>query len=101
MRVDKVWWREISERFSEEENLGTVKVGAVGIDGWDSGDRRVEGRGQCCFMGNLFETLRWNQQPLGVLSRVAGSPTLTASTHALSSASEMDLHSRLTRGFTH
>jgi len=60
MRVDKVWWREINERFSEEENLGTAKVGAVVIDGWDFGDRGVEGRGQCRFTGNLFETLRWN-----------------------------------------
>jgi len=50
----------------------TVKIGAIGVDGRDFGDRGIEGRGQCRFVGDLFETLHRNQQPPGVFSLVAG-----------------------------
>ena len=73
MGVYKVWRGPISGSFSGEENLRTVKVGAIGVDGWDLGDRGVEGRGQCRFVGNLFETLHRSQRPPGTFPRVDGS----------------------------
>jgi len=58
MRVNKVWWRAIRERLSEEGKLRTVEVGAVGVDGWDSGDRHVETRRQRRLVRHRVETLR-------------------------------------------
>jgi len=77
----------------------TIEIRAVGVDGRDSRDRRFE----CWFQGRLVrylvETLERNKRPqsklLGVLD-----PTLTAAIHSLRSSSEIDLHSRLTRGST-
>ena len=62
MRVDKVWWEEISTRLSEEKKARTVEIGAAGVDGWDLGDRGVEGRGQSRPVGQLFETLDRDQR---------------------------------------
>jgi len=61
MRIDEVWRRVISEGFSEEEDLCTIVVGAIGVNGWDLTDREVEGRGQSRLVGGLSEALQRNQ----------------------------------------
>ena len=77
----------------------TIEVGAVGIDGRDLRDRHIDGGRQGRLMGHLLKALH-----NGVSGRRASffgslDLTFTASTHSLRSSSEMDLHSRLTRGF--
>ena len=98
MGIDKVWHGVISKEPSSTENfMQTIEVGAVGVDGWNLRNGDVHGRRQSRLMGHLLEALRGNQQSPSTLRRWLD-PTFTAVIHSSRSASEMDLHSRLTRG---
>ena len=98
MGVDEIW-RVISGRLSEEENLCTVVVRAVGIDWGDLSDRGIEGRCQSRLVGHLSETLEWSQRLASVRWIGSPGPTFTAASHSARSASDRLLHSRRTRGF--
>jgi len=72
--IDEVWQRVISEGSSEEENPYTIVVGAIGVDGWNLGDREVlEGRCQGRLVGDLSKTLQRNQYSPSILLRVTRS----------------------------
>lgn len=57
VHVNEVCAGSDQKRLSEEENSRTVVVGAVWVDGWNLGDRSVEGGCQGRFMRHIFETL--------------------------------------------